>query len=285
MKMKKIVWYALGLLVLASCNGASKREQALTMERDSLLQIISEKDTELNDVMGIVADVQEGFRRINDAQGRITLADGDIESVSSKRIIIENMQYIQEVMAQNREMITQLKTQLKNSNIQGEKMKRLVDDLTSQLEQQRERIQVLEAELIDKNILIASMSDSINVLSGNLDILEEENRKKTKTLQEQDRQLHAAWYVFGTKAELKEQNILKSGDVLKTADFNKEYFTQLDTRYDKEIKLYSASAKLLTTHPDGSYKLLKDKKNQYVLSITNPEKFWSVSNYLVVQVK
>ena len=74
-------------------------------------------------------------------------------------------------------------------------------------------------------------------------------------------------------------------EVLKNADFNKDYFTQIDIRKDTEIKLYSKSAKLLTIHPEGSYKLDKDEKGQYVLRITDPTLFWSVSRYLVIQVK
>ena len=72
---------------------------------------------------------------------------------------------------------------------------------------------------------------------------------------------------------------------MKDNDFNKDYFTQIDIRTDKEIKLFSKSAKLLTTHPEGSYTLAKDAKGQYILKITNPNEFWSVSRYLVVLVK
>ena len=54
---------------------------------------------------------------------------------------------------------------------------------------------------------------------------------------------------------------------------------------DKEIKLYSKRAELLTTHPAGSYELVKDAKGQLTLKITNPSQFWSVSRYLVIQVK
>ena len=78
---------------------------------------------------------------------------------------------------------------------------------------------------------------------------------------------------------------LSKGDVLKNGDFNKDYFTPIDIRYDKEIKLYSKNAKVLTTHPAGSYALEKDSNGQYEIHITNPTKFWSVSKYLVVQVK
>ena len=73
--------------------------------------------------------------------------------------------------------------------------------------------------------------------------------------------------------------------MLKDNDFNKEYFTEIDIRKDKVIKLYSKRAELLTTQPEGSYKLEKDDKGQYVLEITNPNNFWSVSRYLVIQVR
>jgi len=42
---------------------------------------------------------------------------------------------------------------------------------------------------------------------------------------------------------------------------------------------------LLTSHPEGSYELKKDDKGQLTLVITNPNKFWSVSRYLVIEVK
>ena len=35
----------------------------------------------------------------------------------------------------------------------------------------------------------------------------------------------------------------------------------------------------------GSYALEKDDKGQLTLKITNPKDFWSVSKYLVIQVK
>ena len=230
-------------------------------------------------------EIQEGFRRINEAEGRITVNDGNMESETSKQAIRENMQYIQDAMAQNRDKISQLKEKLRTSTIGGDKLKKMVDDLSAQLEAQKQRVQELEAQLAEKDIVIAQQGEAITSLNENVNTLAEENKTKTQTVTEQDKQLHTAWYVFGTKSELKEQKILKDGDVLKSNDFNKDYFTKVDIRYDKEIKLYSKSAKLLTNHPAGSYKLEKDNKGQYVLHITAPETFWSVSKYLVIQVK
>lgn len=117
-----------------------------------------------------------------------------------------------------------------------------------------------------------------------MDILQDDNAQKANTINTQDKQLNTAWYVFGTKKELKEQNILVNGKVLQ-GNFNKNYFTKVDIRSLKAIKLYSKSAKLLTMHPSSSYKLERDAQGQYVLNITNPQLFWSTSKYLVVQVK
>ena len=139
--------------------------------------------------------------------------------------------------------------------------------------------------MASKNIRIAELDEAVTDLTQNVSQLSAENEEKSKTVAAQDKALNTAWYVFGTKSELKDQKILKGSDVLKDNDFNKEYFTEIDIRKEKVIKLYSKRAELLTTHPEGSYKLEKDDKGQYYLEITNPNNFWSVSRYLVIQVR
>lgn len=284
--MKKILFMALCLLALASCDkfGKSQADETLR-QRDSLMQIINQKDEELNEIMDCVNEVQDGFRRINEAEGRVTVADSNPESASSRTIIQENMQYIQQAMEQNRDLIAQLQQRLKTTTFNAKALERTIQNLQEQLESQNLRIQELEASLAEKDILIAEQGEQIDNLSENVNNLTQENRQKAETLANQDKDLHTAWFVFGTKAELKEQKILKDGDVLKTGDFNKDYFTQIDTRVVKEIKLYSKSASMLTTHPAGTYTLQKDQKGEYVLRITDAQKFWSVSKYLVIRVK
>ncbi|MBO4612046.1 MAG: hypothetical protein J5671_02625 [Bacteroidaceae bacterium] len=284
--MKKFFILALSVVTLASCDQFGKQSsEESARERDSLMQIINQKDDELNEIIGCVNEVQEGFRRINEAEGRITVADGNTESASSRGIIQENMQYIQQAMQQNRELIAQLQERMKKSTINAKALERTIQNLQEQLESQNQRIQELEASLAEKDILIAEQGEQIDNLNENVNNLTQENRQKSETVAAQDKDLHTAWFVFGTKAELKEQKILKDGDVLKTGEFNKDYFTEIDIRVVKEIKLYSKSAQLLTTHPAGSYTLQKDSKGEYVLRIVEANKFWSVSKYLVIRVK
>lgn len=284
--MKKLMIFALCLVALASCDqfGKGSADEA-ARERDSLMQIINQKDDELNEIMGCVNEVQEGFQRINEAEGRITIADGNPESASTRDLIQENMQYIQEAMQQNRELIAQLQQKLKTTTFNAKALEKTIANLQAQLEEQNQRIQELEASLAEKDITIAQQGEQIDNLNQNVSSLTQENREKSETVAAQDKDLHTAWFVFGTKAELKEQKILQKGDVLKTGDFNKDYFTKIDTRLVKEIKLYSKSAEMLTTHPAGTYTLQKDSKGEYVLRITDANKFWSISKYLVIKVK
>ena len=284
--MKKFGFISVVTLLLASCGqGQQMSESAMQEERDSLQRIINEKDVELNDIMSTFDEVQEGIRRINEAEGRVTVADASPESSSNKQVIRENMQFIHEAMQQNRDMIAQLKEKLRKSTFNAEKLKKTVENLQAQIDAQNTHIQELEATLAEKDAQLAAQGEQINALNENVNTLTEENKQKTATVATQEKQLNAAWFVFGTKNELKEQKILQNGDVLRDGDFNKDYFTQIDIRYDKLIKFYSKSATILSSHPSGTYQMVKDSKGLYELHITDPTKFWSTSKYLVVQVK
>lgn len=283
--MKKIVLVALGLLALTACKQKSENAQdlALIQQRDSLNRIIAQKDGEINDMMSTMNDVVDGFRAINEAEERVTLARME-EGVSSSERIRENMRFIQQTMQQNRELINKLRNQLRQSSVNADQLRRTIENLTRQMEEKDAQVKELQAELQAKDIQIDELHEEVNNLNNNVTALKEESSQKTQTITSQDKQLNTAWFVFGTKKELREQRIYDDGKVLE-ANFNREYFTKIDIRVDKEIRLYSRSAKLLTSHPASAYTLTQDANKQYILRITNPQLFWSASKYLVVLVK
>lgn len=281
--MKKLFFASLCLAALVGCqDNKSKVDNAVSAERDSLNKVIAQKDNEINDIMSTFNQIEEGLREIGQAEGRISVAR-DGEGASRTQRIAENMQFIQQTMQQNRELIDKLRTQLRESSINGEQLKKTIESLALQLEEKDKQLQQLRAELDAKDIHILDLDEKIANLNTNVSNLSSESAKKSETISAQDKQLHTAWFVFGTKKELKDQQILKNGKVLQ-GNFNKEYFTKVDIRVDKEIKLYSRSAKMLTSHPSSSYTLQRDANKQYVLRITDPQLFWSTSKYLVILV-
>ena len=283
--MKKLFILAVGAFAMASCNqeAVKKAEAVATQQRDSLEQIIAQKDNEINDMMTTLSDIEEGFREITEAQSRVVLAKQG-EGTNTKQRIKENMQFIQAAMKQNKELINKLKQQVRESSVKGTELKKIIDNLTQQMETKDKQLQTLREELDRKDIHIAELDEKVADLNTNVTNLTADNTEKQQTINTQDKALHTGWFVFGTKKELKEQNILDAGEVLRS-NFNKEYFTKIDIRIDKEIKLYSKSAEILTSHPASSYTLQRDANKQYVLRITNPDAFWSTSKYLVIQVK
>lgn len=250
---------------------------------DSLQRIVEQKENEINDIMGTLNDINEGLREISEAEGRVTLARAG-EGANQKQKIMEDVKFIQERMDQNRELLDKLRKQLRESTFKGDQLKRTVENLTKQLEQKDIELQNLREELDKKDIHITELDETISNLNTDVSNLKTESEQKSATISNQDQQLNTAWYVFGTKKELKEEGILDGGHVLQ-GNFNKSYFTKIDIRVQKEIKLYSKKAEMRTSHPSSSYVLDKDAKGQYVLRITDPQTFWSTSKYLVIEVK
>lgn len=284
--MRKIVFVtAIGLtLAFGACQEKKNTMATVPVEqRDSLNRIIEQKENEINDMMATINDIEDGLREINAAEKRVSVARQG-EGANQKQRIQENMAFIQSTMSQNRELVKKLQQQLRESSFKGDQLRRTIENLTLQLEEKEKQLQQLRAELEQKDIHIAEQAERIEGLTQNVNSLVDETTQKQQTINTQDKQLNTAWYVFGTKRELKEQSILRDGDVLR-ANFNKDYFTKIDIRIDKEIKLYSRSAKILTSHPASSYTLTQDANRQYVLRISNPQQFWSTSKYLVVLVK
>ena len=283
--MKKLFFMVCcAALLMTGCkDGKNAPGQASVQQTDSLNDVIAQKDSEINEMMGTLNDIEEGFRLINEAENRVALLKNG-EGTSKKQNLKENIQFIAERMKQNRELIAKLQKQLESSTLKGGQLKKTIDNLTAQLEAKDKQLLALREELDKKDIHISELDETIGNLNTNVSNLSADNQQKAETINAQDKQLNTAWYVFGTKKELKGQHILEGGKVM-NGNFNKNYFTKVDIRNTTEIKLYSKSAKLLTAHPASSYSLTHDASKQYVVRITNPQIFWSTSKYLVVLVK
>ena len=88
--MKKIIIMVAAVMMLASCNEGFKTSSA-DRERDSLRNVIDQKDSELNDLMGTFNEIQQGFDLINEAEGRVNMMRMGAENNGSAENIRENM--------------------------------------------------------------------------------------------------------------------------------------------------------------------------------------------------
>lgn len=283
--MKKVIFLLFAAALLVGCDGSQKQQEQLALLEDSLQGVIDQKDQALNELMGMLNEVNEGFAQINEAQGRVNTLSQQADNDNAAASIQENMEYILKTLETNRQKIAQLEQKVKAGGAATAKLQEMVNQLTEQLNAKTAEIEQLRAMLAEKDIQIQQLDSTVTVLTDANAQLSEESANNAQIARNQDAQLNTAWYVYGTSKELKDKRILVDGEVLQTSDFDKSYFTQIDIRKVSSIALHSKSVKLLTSHPEGTYTLLKDSQGEYTLRITDAYKFWSVSKYLVVKVK
>ena len=102
--------------------------------------------------------------------------------------------------------------------------------------------------------------------------------------------INEVYYVIGTKESLRNYGVLSKSGLFKKAkvnfsSINKSVLTKGDKRTLNKITINGKAPKILSDAPNGSYSLDKGTSSS-VLTITDPEKFWSANNkILVIQVK
>ncbi len=288
MKIKGIkpVLLVVVVVLATSCNQDYKSRKDLLFENQNLITSLNQNNQELDEMMGIFNQIQDGFKKIKEAEGRVDMTTAENGSIASKKERIEKeLEIITQTIAENRSQIEKLQKQLTASQTKSTQLQKAINTLHAELEEKSVQIEQLKMELESKNLHIAELGKTVDTLKDNVTELRGENQEQKETIESQIELMNKAWFVYGTRKELKEQGILDSGEILKTADFNQNYFTKIDIRTEKEIALHSKKVKVKTTHPLESYSIDNLEDGTKVLKIKDVATFWSVSNYLVVLVR
>ena len=281
--MKKTIFLLVAIATLfASCTNGPKKADLIS-QNDSLRSVLASRDAAMDEMINTINVVEQGFKAINEAQGRINL---DAAAEQSKLVTLQkDINFINETLQKNKQQIAELEEKLSKNQSYSKQLKTMVEKLKKELAEKNEQIAALQQELSQKNIHIEELDKSVQQLTGSVDELSAAKAANEKIISAQDNALNTVWYAIGTKSELKEQKILDGKKVLRDAAANMSYFTKCDRRELKTIETHEKNAKLLTTHPEGSYKLERNSEKKYVLTITDADNFWSVSKYLVIQVR
>lgn len=282
--MKKWLVCVLLPVLAVSCQYKSDAYKALEQEKDSLLLEEQKKSAQLNQVVAVMNTVEENFDELLKAENYVTFQTTNQEGIAedSMQQLVDKLDVIKSGLLDNRKQIESLRRQLKQSKSVTRDLNKLIDRLTKKLEEHSQTITKLQSDLALKDIRIAELDELVTELNNEILDIQEDVVQKERTIKSQDAQLYKVWYVFGTRKELKAQDIYTRNGLLEEG-FNKGYFLEADSRKLTEIPLYSKKAKLLTNHPASSYVL--EKVNDYqVLKILDQVRFWEISKYLVLEV-
>ena len=279
-----------GIAVMVVSCGPTKKE--LQANIDSLNVELAKANSEIENVVGVLNDVQEGFHQINQAENRLSVnSNKENTTANVKEQIKADFAFIQAKLAENRERIAELEERAEKGDKTAAALRRTIKNLKAELESKEEQIVALKKELEAKELHIQKLDTEVAGLTNDKNILTAKNAANEQVIANQDKAMHTAWYVIAQKKSLKEQSVLtntglfKKGDVMESANVNKDGFTEIDIRNVVEIPVGAKKATILSAHPEGSYELVADAEEMLVLRILEPQTFWSVTRYLVVRAK
>ncbi len=298
--MKKIVIISLAFFAVSSLSVSCKKgaeEKKVNTDsienvelKGELASVNAEKDS-LNTLMNDIAD---GMNQILDVQDVMNVSNLGSETVDKKNHLRDQVVAIQEMVKDRQRRLNELEKRLTASGAYSDDLKKQVSTLKKQLQNQEKIINQLTAELQAANVKISKLNVRVDSLrTENTQVKSDLKTEKQNVEAEKARNtsltntMNECFYVIGSKKELKEQKIIETGFLRKTkvmeGDYTKSYFTKADKRTLTQINLHNKKAQVMSKHPAGSY-VIEEVGGQKVLRITNPTRFWELSNYLVVKV-
>lgn len=283
--MKNYLIIAVAITLLSACN---RQELADSKSmNDSLASLVSEREQALNDFIVSFNEIESNLDSVAVKQHIITMSvdnPGELKK-SRKARINDEIIAINNLMDENRKKITELNRKLKNSAGKNANLEKTIATLSDQLNQKNMELEYLNAQLNSLNAQVVQLESNVSILNA-------ENNQQSKVIENETAALRSAYYVIGSSKELKDAKIIdREGGLLglgKTSklrsDFDNTMFTHIDYTQSTTIGVNS-KMKIITSHPSDSYSLIREGKDKDIvtnISISNPEKFWSASKYLVV---
>lgn len=278
--MKHLLPLAAAIVLLHACTPEDPKttEPYRQLEEDHRLSEahVAEKDSAINALFGTFNRISENLREIRSKQGGLVTSGSADSGVDMEQRVMGDLAAIDSLLAQNKELIAQLRRQSKKSATRLTELEKSIVDM--------------EATITAKNAEIDTLKEQLSSTNASLATLIDMYRDKSQLADMQRNEMNSAFYAIGTAKELKAKGVLtKEGGVagiggvnkLNTAALPTDYFTAVDITNAGEIAVGAEKAKLATSHPEGSYRFENGAEK---LVITDPTKFWSISKYLVVVV-
>ena len=288
--MKKLL-FILAVVVLASCQ--QKKIDRMQTVQDSLITVAYEKDSTITDFIGSMNEIQANLDTIKKLQDIVNVESktNAEPNPSSRKKILNDIALINNLLQKNKELVASQKKKLNYSSYKVKEMREMLDRMTVQMNEKDVEIAQMRTELEKLHINISSLNQDLMAVKEKAELQAKMLEEKSSTIDMQTTEINTAYYVFGTAKELVENGIVEKdggflgiGRTLKfRKDFNPDLFTKVDIRELKEISLNAKKAKVITTHPAGSYELEGDGMVDKLV-ITDPAKFWRTNKYLVIAV-
>lgn len=290
LNFKRVMWsfgFLYAVFTFISCGGGKQKE--LMHKLDSLQLAYNVRDAEFNELNGYLSEISAGLDSISIKEGMIfggSNLPGESPALNRKRIR-QNLQELKDMIQTQRIRVEELGAKLAASEKDNSSLRKIVAMFKTLLNTKDSEIQKLRVELDNKNRSIRQLQEISAKMQEENALQEQQIQQQEEVLKTQDAMLNEVFVKIGTKAELKSAGILNKGSLFKKGGIayeklDTELFEKVDMRTFERKEIQSKKVKILTQVPTDSY-TLQVEGNTTTLIITAPDKFWSVSNFLIIQ--
>lgn len=291
--MKTTFYFIISILAgiaISSCSQDNSKVASLQKEIDSIKEANRDYKNDIAQMSSFVKTISTSIDSIMFYEDSL-LFGKDREGIPkiTKEQVKLNLEILKSLVERQKQQIFQLRQELNNAKgDNAEMMKKLVDYYEAQLNEKDRQIANLQAELEQKNVDISQLRTKVNSLNNSKKQLEKQTELQSMALQVQNEILNTGYIQIGTKKELAAKGLLTGGFLKKkkvdTAKLSQENFNKVDISQFNDVKLQSKKPKILTQMPTSSYEIINNGDGTSTLHINNPNMFWSVSNFLIIQL-
>ncbi|MCB9188915.1 MAG: hypothetical protein H6600_08125 [Flavobacteriales bacterium] len=257
----------------------NKELDDLKAENLDLKHQIAVKDSMYNYYAAYMNDIRSNLDLIQGKQKNLFDKTANPEMLSATDPnIVEDIQALGKLLNDNQAKIAKLKAEIKNNNTQMSAFEEMIISLSEEVEMKNMEIFQLQQEMENMDAAFGELFEAF--------------KETSESLETTTNALNTAYFAYGTKKELLDNNVITTeggfigiGKIKELADnFNHDYFTEVNIMDLKEIPLGFEKVEMVTTHPSSSYEFKGDGQITKLV-INDPKAFWSISKYLVMVVK
>lgn len=195
---------------------------------------------------------------------------------------LERISLLRTSIAQNKERIQTLESNLKKSGVKVTGLERLIGNLKRSVVEKEAMVAQLSSQ-------VDSLHTQVNGLVATVSAREDTLRTRDQQVEDKRREAATVYYAIGSKKELAQSGVIKaSGGVLgmgktllPTGAQNETAFVSMDTDQQTVIVTSSPKARVLSAQPASSYELLL-VDGHMELHILSPAEFRKVKQVVIL---
>lgn len=284
---KSLILFGVGVSLLVSCSGNTKKLEEDSARIAELTAEYAEANSFNDSLMLLMGDIYTGLDSINMQEG-LLYSMGSGENVNRRAEIRQNLANIKARLASNKALLDKMEAQLKASGNENSVLSKTIAQLKGRIAKQDEKIAQLESDLTAAIVQIDTLNSQVARSQEQVQVETKAKEEAEAATVAVENAANTVYYAIGTNKELKKNGLLEKKFLGQTkvlkGDFNESYFTKADKRSLSVIPTGSKKVKVWTNMPSDSYTIEENADKTKTIKITNPQTFWSLSPYLVIQV-